>query len=74
MPATSAAGRVGLRDDLAAQAAIPRSLVESPANIWGKSIDGIEQSFKMDGAKLTYVRPKPGTSGTEKGTDLFFLL
>ncbi|MCU1731806.1 MULTISPECIES: hypothetical protein [unclassified Pseudomonas] len=38
-------------------------MVEAPANVWGKSIDDIQQSFKMDGAKLTYVPPKTGTSG-----------
>jgi filamentous hemagglutinin len=63
VPATSATTRVGLREDLAAQAGIPRNMVEAPANVWGKSIDDIQQSFKMDGAKLTYVPPRPGTSG-----------
>jgi filamentous hemagglutinin len=63
VPATSATARVGLREDLAAQAGIPRNMVEAPANVWGKSIDDIQQSFKMDGAKLTYVPPKTGTSG-----------
>ncbi|MBX8497021.1 hypothetical protein K5D67_19195, partial [Pseudomonas cichorii] len=63
VPATSAIARVGLREDLAAQAGIPRNMVEAPANVWGKSIDDIQQSFKMDGAKLTYVPPKTGTSG-----------
>ncbi len=62
-PATSATARVGLREDLAAQAGIPRNMVEAPANVWGKSIDDIQQSFKMDGAKLTYVPPRTGTSG-----------
>jgi filamentous hemagglutinin len=38
-------------------------LVEAPANVWGKSIDDIQQSFKMDGAELKYVPPKTGTSG-----------
>ena len=37
--------------------------MEAPANVWGKSIDDIQQSFKMDGAKLTYVPPKTGASG-----------
>ncbi|WP_152225892.1 hypothetical protein [Pseudomonas sp. SCB32] len=63
VPANSMAARIGLREDLAAQAGIPRNMVESPANIWGKSVDDIQQSFKMDGAKLTYVPPKTGTSG-----------
>ncbi|MDQ7985184.1 DUF637 domain-containing protein [Pseudomonas sp. G34] len=63
VPATSATARVGLREDLAAQAGIPRNMVETPANVWGKSIDDIQQSFKMDGANLTYVPPKAGTSG-----------
>jgi hypothetical protein len=63
VPATSAIARVGLREDLAAQAGIPRNMVEAPANVWGKSIDDIQQAFKMDGAKLTYVPPKIGTSG-----------
>ncbi len=63
VPATSASARVGLREDLAAKAGIPRNMVEAPANVWGKSIDDIQQSFKMDGAKLKYVPPKTGTSG-----------
>jgi filamentous hemagglutinin len=63
VPATSATTRVGLREDLAAQAGVPRNMVGAPANVWGKSIDDIQQSFKMDGAKLTYVPPRPGTSG-----------
>lgn len=29
----------------------------------GKSTDDIEQSFKMDGAALTYTPPKAGSSG-----------
>ncbi|MDU9393746.1 hypothetical protein [Pseudomonas sp. zfem002] len=62
VPANSMAARIGLREDLAAQAGIPRNMVEAPSNIWGKSIDDIQQSFKMDGAKLTYVPPKPGSS------------
>jgi len=52
-PATSATTRVGLREDLAGQAGIPRSIVENPSSIWGKSIDDIKQSFTMDGATAT---------------------
>lgn len=63
VPANSMAARIGLREDLASQAGIPRNMVEAPANIWGKSIDDIQQSFKMDGAKLKYVPPKRKSSG-----------
>lgn len=38
-------------------------MVEAPANVWGESTDDIEQSFKMDGAALTYTPPKAGSSG-----------
>nr|WP_256662533.1 MULTISPECIES: hemagglutinin repeat-containing protein [unclassified Pseudomonas] len=62
-PATSAIIRIGLREDLAAQAGIPRNMVEAPANVWGKSIDDIQQSFQMDGAKLIYEPPRAGSSG-----------
>lgn len=41
-------------------------MVEAPANIWGKSIDDIDQSFKIYGAKLTYVPPRAGSSGNAK--------
>ncbi|WP_305955459.1 hypothetical protein [Pseudomonas sp. R11-23-07] len=44
VPATSAIARVGLRDDLAAQAGIPRNIAESPSSMWGKSIDDIKNS------------------------------
>lgn len=42
VPATSATSRVGLREGLAAQAGIPRNMVEAPANVWGKSIDDLQ--------------------------------
>ncbi|QKZ05121.1 hypothetical protein [Pseudomonas eucalypticola] len=63
VPAISAVARVGLRDDLAAQAGIPRNIAESPASMWGKSIDDIKQSLMLDGASLTPKAPLAGTSG-----------
>lgn len=66
VPASLATARVGLRENLAGQAGIPRNIVEAPANIWGKSIDSIERSFKMDGATLVRIPPKAGTSGNAK--------
>lgn len=63
VPATSAIARVGLRDDLAAQAGIPRNIAESPSSMWGKSIDDIKQSLTLDGASLTPKAPLAGTSG-----------
>ncbi|MCU0124252.1 DUF637 domain-containing protein [Pseudomonas vlassakiae] len=63
VPATSAIARVGLRDDLAAQAGIPRNIAESPSSMWGKSIDDIKQSLMLDGASLTPKPPLAGTSG-----------
>ncbi|WHS61092.1 hemagglutinin repeat-containing protein [Pseudomonas sp. G2-4] len=63
VPATSAIARVGLKDDLAAQAGIPRNIAESPSSMWGKSIDDIKQSLMLDGASLTPKPPLAGTSG-----------
>jgi hypothetical protein len=63
VPATSATARVGLRDELAAQAGIPRNIAESPSSMWGKSIDDIKQSLTHDGASLTPKAPLAGTSG-----------
>ncbi|WP_225919920.1 DUF637 domain-containing protein [Pseudomonas zeae] len=63
VPATSAIARVGLRDDLAAQAGIPRNIAESPSSMWGKSIDDIKQALTLDGASLTPKPPLAGTSG-----------
>ncbi|OCT20845.1 hypothetical protein A6E19_08405 [Pseudomonas putida] len=63
VPATSAIARVGLRDDLAAQAGIPRNIAESPSSMWGKSIDDIKQSLTLDGASVTPKAPLAGTSG-----------
>ncbi|QRY82342.1 DUF637 domain-containing protein [Pseudomonas sp. PDNC002] len=68
VPATSAAARAGLRDDLAAQAGIPRNIVESPSSMWGKSIDDIKQSLTLDGATLT---PKPARSGSSGKAQVF---
>ncbi|WAC45800.1 hemagglutinin repeat-containing protein [Pseudomonas sp. SL4(2022)] len=59
VPATSSIARDGLRNDLAVQAGIPRSLDK----VWGSSIDDLVQAYKMDGAKLVPKPPKPGTSG-----------
>ncbi|QER39658.1 filamentous hemagglutinin N-terminal domain-containing protein [Acinetobacter suaedae] len=61
--AASATARLGLREDLAKLANIPRNIDSQPANIWGKSLQDIKYSFEMDGAVLTLVPPKSGTSG-----------
>jgi len=61
--AISATARLGLREDLAKLANIPRNIDSQPANIWGKSLQDIKYSFEMDGALLTSVPPKSGTSG-----------
>ncbi len=61
--ATSAVSREGLRDDLSAQAGIPRKISENPSSMWGKSIDDIRQSLTMEGAILTIKPPVSGTSG-----------
>lgn len=53
IPATSPLARDGLREDLAAQAGIPRDIAGNPSSVWGKSIDDIKQSLTMDGATLT---------------------
>ena len=68
VPATSAAGRVGLRDDLAAQAGIPRNIAESPSSMWGKSVADVKQSLTLDGATLT---PKPATSSASGKAQAF---
>lgn len=59
IPATSSIARDGLRNDLAMQAGIPRSLDK----VWGSSIDDLAQAYRMDGAKLVPKPPKPETSG-----------
>ncbi|RMM11759.1 hypothetical protein ALQ85_04407 [Pseudomonas syringae] len=41
MQATSATACVGLRDDLAAEAGIPRNIAESTSSVWRKSIEDI---------------------------------
>lgn len=51
-----------MRNDLAVQAGIPRSLDK----VWGSSIDYLVQAYKMDGAKLVPKPDKPGTSGNAK--------
>lgn len=61
--AISATARLGLREDLAKLANIPRNIDSQPSNIWGKSLQDIKYSFEMDGALLTFVPPKSGTSG-----------
>ncbi len=63
VPASSATARVGLRESLAGQAGIPRDILKAPANIWGKSIDLIRQSFSMDGATLVRIPAKANSSG-----------
>ncbi|VTS60472.1 Hemolysin precursor [Streptococcus dysgalactiae subsp. equisimilis] len=64
VPATSAIARDGLRNDLAAQAGIPRSLDK----VWGASVDDLAQAYKMDGATLV---PKPALSGTSGKAQAF---
>jgi filamentous hemagglutinin len=61
--AASATARLGLREDLAKLANIPRNMEIQPANIWGKTIQDIKYSFEMDGAVLTLAPPKSSTSG-----------
>ncbi|MNE49352.1 hypothetical protein D3C80_1438650 [compost metagenome] len=65
IPATSPLARDGLREDLAAQAGIPRNIAGNPASVWGKSIDDIKQSLTMDGAILT-PKVKANSSGNAK--------
>lgn len=62
IPATSPLAKEGLKNDLAAQAGIPRDIVGKPSSVWGKSIDDLKQSFTMDGA-TTSPSVKSGTSG-----------
>ncbi|WP_153010273.1 MULTISPECIES: hypothetical protein [Pseudomonas] len=62
VPATSAIAHVGLRDDLAAQAGIPRDIGANPSSVWGKSIEDLKQSLSMDGEVLT-LKVKSKTSG-----------
>jgi hypothetical protein len=62
-PATSAVTRVGLRDNLAEQAGVPRNIAESPSSMWGKSVEDIKQSLTLDGATLTSKPAPSGTSG-----------
>ncbi|WP_345774693.1 DUF637 domain-containing protein [Pseudomonas sp. FJ2-5-13] len=61
IPATSPIAKEGLKNDLAAQAGIPRDIVGKPSSIWGKSIDDVKQSLVLDGATVI---PKPALSGT----------
>ncbi|MCR8931695.1 MULTISPECIES: two-partner secretion domain-containing protein [unclassified Pseudomonas] len=61
-PATSAISRVGLKEDLAGQAGIPRDMIGNPSSVWGRSIDDIKQSLTMDGATAT-LSTKSKTSG-----------
>ncbi|MBI6711053.1 hypothetical protein YA0599_22830 [Pseudomonas syringae] len=51
-----------MREDLAAQAGIPRDIAGNPSIVWGKSIDYIKQSLTMDGATLT-PKVKASSSG-----------
>ncbi len=52
----SANSRVILREQLAAQAGVPRKLEE----FWGASLDDIKRAFEMDGAVLTTTSGKHG--------------
>lgn len=61
-PATSAISRVGLKEDLAGPAGIPRDMIGNPSSVWGRSIDDIKQSLTMDGATAT-LSTKSKTSG-----------
>ena len=45
--------RLKFREELARKAGIPRDLEKNPANIWGKDVNSIKQSFEMDGAIVT---------------------
>ncbi|WP_339492818.1 hypothetical protein [Pseudomonas sp. EA_15y_Pfl2_R67] len=51
-----------MREDLAAQAGIPRNIAGNPSGVWGKSIDDVKQSLTMDGATLT-PKVKASSSG-----------
>ncbi len=62
IPATSAIARERLREDLAAQAGIPRNILDDPTSVWGKSIEQIKQSFTMDGVAVVD-STRSGTSG-----------
>jgi hypothetical protein len=53
IPATSPLAKEGLKNDLAAQAGIPRDILGDPSSIWGKPINDIIQSFTMDGAAVS---------------------
>ena len=61
-PGTSTISRVGLREDLAGQAGIPRDMIGNPSSVWGRSIDDLKQSLTMDGATAT-LSTKSKTSG-----------
>lgn len=61
LPASSAAAKYGLREDLARQAGIPRDIVNNPQGLWGSSIEDIRYSLAvMDGADLTVKAPRDG--------------
>ncbi|VVO90308.1 hypothetical protein PS903_02249 [Pseudomonas fluorescens] len=59
IPASSLLAREGLRNDLANQAGIPRSL----DTVWNSTIDQLAQRFEMDGASVTRGEPKSKSSG-----------
>ena len=48
-----------LREDLAQQAGIPRSL----NNVWGSTLDDLKASYQMDGWTVIDKAPKTGSSG-----------
>jgi len=60
---TSATSRVGLREDLAAKAGIPRNIGEKPENVWGSSLDDLKQSFRMDGETVADKPARASSSG-----------
>lgn len=66
--ASSALARVGLREDLAAEAGIPRNIGEKPANVWGASLEDLKQSFKMDGEE---VADKPARASSSGNAQIF---
>ncbi|SDT11387.1 filamentous hemagglutinin family N-terminal domain-containing protein [Pseudomonas asplenii] len=68
-PATSAVSGAGLREDLAAQAGLPRDMVGNPISVWGKTIEQIKQALTMDGANAT-VSIKKNTSGNAQVYDI----
>ncbi|NWE72510.1 DUF637 domain-containing protein [Pseudomonas gingeri] len=66
-PASSSLSREGMREFLAAEAAIPRNIVEVPWSVWGSSVDNLKMSFTMDGAMTA-----PSVRGSSSGNAQVF--